>query len=103
MKPPAPSIFATGGSAGEARRGPGRPPVHAEEWTKVTVVLFNRQIGFLDRLAESINAESGVAISRAQLIRAMVDAAADADVDLTQTRSEGDIKAALLARLRQPR
>ena len=102
MKPPASNIFATSGTA-EARRGPGRPPVHAEEWTKVTVVLFNRQIGFLDRLAESINAESGVAISRAQLIRAMVDAAADADVDLTQTRSEGDIKAALLARLRQPR
>lgn len=103
MKPPAPSIFATSGSAGEARRGPGRPPVHAEEWTKVTVVLFNRQIAFLDRLAGSINAESGVTISRAQLIRAMVDATADADVDLTRTHSEADIKAALLGRLRQPR
>ena len=29
-----------------AAYGPGRPPVHVEEWTKVTVVLLNRQIVF---------------------------------------------------------
>ena len=28
-------------------RRPGRPPVHEEAWTKVTVVLFNRQIVFI--------------------------------------------------------
>lgn len=81
------------------RRGPGRPPIHAEAWTKVTVVLFNRQIVFLDRLAASIRAQSGAAISRAQLIRALVDAAADADIDLTSSRSEADLKATILSRL----
>ena len=101
-KPPAsrtpPDIFApTREAAG--RRGPGRPPVHDEAWTKVTVVLFNRQIVFLDRLAANIRAQSGAAISRAQLIRALVDALADGDIDLTTARSEQDLKATLLARL----
>ena len=80
-------------------RRPGRPPVHEEAWTKVTVVLFNRQIVFLDRLAANIRAQSGAAISRAQLIRALVDAAADADIDLTRATSEADLKMTLLARL----
>ncbi len=97
-KPPA-DIFAPTQKAGSAKRGPGRPPVHDEAWTKVTVVLFNRQIVFLDRLAANIHARSGAAISRAQLIRALVDAVADADVDLTASRSEADLKATMLSRL----
>jgi hypothetical protein len=87
-----------GGRPKQGRR-PGRPPVHEEAWTKVTVVLFNRQIVFLDRLAANIRAQSGAAISRAQLIRALLDAVADADVDLTATMTEADVKATLLARL----
>ena len=80
-------------------RRPGRPPIHEEAWTKVTVVLFNRQIVFLDRLAANIRAQSGAAISRAQLIRALLDAVADADIDLTSATSEADLKATLLTRL----
>jgi hypothetical protein len=37
------------------------------------------------------------------LIRALVDAAADADIDLTASRSEADMKATLLARLGRDR
>jgi hypothetical protein len=81
------------------KRKPGRPPVHEEAWTKVTVVLFNRQIVFLDRLAANIRAQSGAAISRAQLIRALLDAVADADVDLTAATSEADLKTTILSRL----
>lgn len=97
-KPPA-DIFASTQKKGSSKRGPGRPPVHDEAWTKVTVVLFNRQIVFLDRLASNIRAQSGAAISRAQLIRALVDAVTDADVDLTASRSEADLKATILSRL----
>src|SRR5215471_2923946 len=86
------------GSRMQGRR-PGRPPIHEEAWTKVTVVLFNRQIVFLDRLAANIRAQSGAAISRAQLIRALLDAVTDADIDLTSATSEADLKATLLARL----
>ncbi len=92
-------IFASTRPTAAARRKPGRPPVHDEAWTKVTVVLFNRQIVFLDRLAANIRAQSGAAISRAQLIRALLDAVADADVDLTAAMSENDLKATILARL----
>jgi hypothetical protein len=94
-----PDIFAPTRKTTAGRRKPGRPPVHDEAWTKVTVVLFNRQIVFLDRLAANIRAQSGAAISRAQLIRALLDAVADADVDLTTATSESDLKTAILSRL----
>lgn len=81
------------------KRKRGRPPIYDEAWTKATVVLFNRQIVFLDRLASNIRAQSGAAISRAQLIRSLVDALSEADIDLTASTSEADLKATLLARL----
>ena len=56
-------IFARTKRAPTGTRRPGRPPVHEEAWTKVTVVLFNRQIVFLDRLAANIRAQSGAASS----------------------------------------
>jgi hypothetical protein len=92
-------IFAPTRRVATGKRKPGRPPVHDEAWTKVTVVLFNRQIVFLDRLAANIRAQSGAAISRAQLIRALLDAVADADVDLTTATSESDLKTTILSRL----
>lgn len=92
-------IFAPTRRPAAGKRKPGRPPVHDEAWTKVTVVLFNRQIVFLDRLAANIRAQSGAAISRAQLIRSVVDAISDADIDLTTATSEADLKATILSRL----
>lgn len=92
-------IFSRTSRAPSVPRRPGRPPVHDEAWTKVTVVLFNRQIVFLDRLAANIRAQSGAAISRAQLLRSLVDAVADADIDLTAATSEADLKTTLLGRL----
>src|SRR3954465_9960877 len=94
-----PDIFAPTRQTHTGKRKPGRPPVHDEAWTKVTVVLFNRQIVFLDRLPANNRAQSGPAISRAQLIRALLDAVADADIDLTSAMSEADLKATLLGRL----
>jgi hypothetical protein len=87
-------------AAVKPKRGPGRPPVHDEEWTKVTVVLFNRQIDFLDDLVDRIRTQNSTSVSRAQLIRALVDAAADAGIDLTTARSEAELKATVLRRLR---
>jgi hypothetical protein len=84
---------------GNGKRGPGRPPIHLEEWTKATVVLFNRQIEFLDELAANIRAHNGTPVSRAQVIRALVDAVAASGVDLTPAGSEAEMKAFLLQRL----
>ena len=84
---------------GDRPKKRGRRPSHTENWTKVTVVLFDRQIVFLDRLGADIRATSGVAISRAHVIRALIDALSESDLDLTGTRSESDLRAILTARL----
>ena len=80
------------------KRRPGRPPTHAESWTKVTVVLFDRQIAYLDGVVQSIRTRSGTTISRAQLIRALVDAAYEAQIDLGVGGSEAELREALAAR-----
>jgi hypothetical protein len=77
----------------------GRRPSHTEQWTKVTVVLFDRQIVFLDRLCADIRAGSGVAISRAHVIRALIDGLTEAGLDLTGARSEADLRALFTSRL----
>jgi hypothetical protein len=81
-----------------ARRKRGRRPTHAERWTKVTVVLMDREVVFLDRLVADIRAASGAAIGRAHLIRALVDALAESDLDLTASRSEADLTRAFADR-----
>ena len=93
-------IFVVRADAGDkAPKKRGRRPSHTEQWTKVTVVLFDRQIVFLDRLCADIRATSGVAISRAHVIRALIDGLTESDLDLTGTRSEADLRAMLTARL----
>jgi hypothetical protein len=98
-------IFVARASAGDTKQPKkrGRRPSHTEQWTKVTVVLFDRQIVFLDRLCADIRATSGVAISRAHVIRGLVDALTESDIDLTGTRSEADLRALLTARLARHR
>ncbi len=92
-------IFIPRVESSDAPKKRGRRPSHTEHWTKVTVVLFDRQIVFLDRLSADIRSASGVAISRAHVIRALIDALSESDLDLTGTRSEADLKAVLTARL----
>ena len=79
----------------------GRRPTHAEKWTKVTVVLMDRQVVFLDRLDADVRAATGAAISRAHIIRSLVDALGESDLDLTICRSEADLKSLLTGRLRR--
>jgi len=92
-------IFVPRADGSDTPKKRGRRPSHTEHWTKVTVVLFDRQIVYLDRLGADIRAASGVAISRAHVIRALIDALSESDLDLTGTRSEADLKAILTARL----
>lgn len=60
-------------------RTKGRPPI-AEAYDKITVCLFKRQVNFLDRVALAIREKTGRNIRRAELIRALVERAAD-DLD----------------------
>jgi hypothetical protein len=59
---------------------------------KVTVILSNRQIVFLDKLANEIRAKNGAIVRRTELIRALVDALAQATPDVTAARSEQDLR-----------
>ena len=79
----------------------GRPPVHEEAWTKVTVVLFKRQILYLDQLTLDIRAATGSSISRAEIIRALIDALETSKVDLTTATSEAEMKAILVENLKE--
>ena len=80
----------------------GRPPVHNETWSKVSVVLFDRQIVHLDRLVTDIRGRSGTVINRAELIRALIDGLIDSGMDIKDTGSEADLRARVARRLGSP-
>jgi hypothetical protein len=81
------------------RLGRGRPPVHSETWSKVSVVLFDRQILHLDRVATDIRGKSGKVLNRAEIIRALIDGLIDSGMDITGTGSEADLRARIARRL----
>ena len=64
----------------------GRPIVHTEPWAKVTVVLLDRHVAYLDALAIDLRMKYGWAASRAELIRGLIEAAAASNVDILAER-----------------
>jgi hypothetical protein len=93
---------ASTGRSRKAKAGRGRPPVHSETWSKVSVVLFDRQIVHLDRLATDIRGRSGKVMNRAEIIRGLIDGLIDSGMDITGTRSESDLRARVARRLGSP-
>ena len=85
-----------------SKPGPGRPPVHSETWSKVSVVLFDRQVLQLDRLATTSRGTSGKALNRAEIIRALIDGLIDSGMDVTAAGSEADLRARVARRLGSP-
>ena len=81
------------------RPGPGRPPVHSETWSKVSVVLFDRQIRLLDRLAIDIRVKNGKQLNRAEIIRALIDGLIDSGMDISGTASEKELRTRVARRL----
>jgi hypothetical protein len=80
----------------------GRPPVHQETWSKVSVVLFDRQILHLDRLSTDIRSASGKVLNRAEIIRGLIDGLIDSGMDVTSAGSEADLRAKIARRLGTP-
>jgi hypothetical protein len=79
----------------------GRPQEHTESWTKATVVLLDRHIYWLDRLASDIRFNTKSAMSRAEIIRAMISAVEESGIDLSQLKSEEEIKSFILNLLKK--
>jgi len=89
-------------SNNKSKPGPGRPPVHSETWSKVSVVLFDRQILQLDRLAATIRGTTGRLLNRAEIIRALIDGLIDSGMDVTNAASEADLRGRVARRLGTP-
>jgi hypothetical protein len=77
----------------------GRPVVHREAWTKVSVVLFERQIVHLDRLATDVRRTGGKVMNRTEIIRALIDGFISSGLDITQLGSEATLRAHVARRL----
>jgi hypothetical protein len=52
---------------------PGRPSTHTEPWAKIAIVLLDRHVNYLDRLAIDIRLRHGRAISRAEVMRGLIE------------------------------
>jgi hypothetical protein len=79
----------------------GRPSVHHESWSKVSVVLFDRQVLRLDRLVTDIRKHSGAALNRTVIIRALIDGLLDSKCDLRTSRTESDLRRCIADSLRR--
>jgi hypothetical protein len=78
----------------------GRPPVHHEAWDKVSVVLMRRQVQRLDGLRHAIHTHSGTLLTRAELIRAVLDGLEDSRLDLTAVTSGAVLRELIARKLR---
>lgn len=78
------------------KRPRGRPVEHQENCSKITVVLKDKQIHWLDHLTATIRFKTKTAISRTEIIRALVAAAEEGGEDFSQLKSEDEIKERIL-------
>jgi hypothetical protein len=60
-----------------------RPVTQPDSWAKITVVLLDRHVAYLDRIAVDIRLEHSFAISRAELIRSLIEAASHSGLVLS--------------------
>ena len=68
----------------------------------MSVVLFDRQIHHLDRLAIDIRGKNGKVLNRAEIIRALIDGLIDSGMDITAAASEADLRGRVARRLGSP-
>jgi hypothetical protein len=76
--------------------------VHQETWSKVSVVLFDRQIQDLDRLSRELRTKIGKKMNRAEIIRALIDGLIESGMDIAGAASEADLRARVARRLGTP-
>ena len=73
--------------------------MHREAWTKVSVVMFERQILELDKLTMTIRSKTGATITRAEVIRSLLDALDESRLDVTNVDSGAQLKRMVLQKL----
>src|SRR5437870_5534077 len=70
----------------------GRPRVHSEPWTKVSLALFDRQIVRLNRLLNDIRHTTSKMVNRTAVIRALIDGLFDSELEVNTVGSEGELR-----------
>src|SRR5580765_5361502 len=88
--------------SGKSGNWAGRPVTHMEGWSRVTIVLLNRQIVYLDRLSADIRARTGAVVKRTEIIRALIDSLAESAIDLTSIEGEDDLRRLLREHAERP-
>ena len=73
--------------------------MHREAWAKVSVVLFERQVASLDRLTQDVRRKIGKTMTRAEVIRALIDGLIASGIDVTKHASEAALRAHVSQRL----
>jgi hypothetical protein len=66
----------------------GRPAKHTEDWTKITAVLFDRQVVYLDPLSADIRANTRATVTRAEILRGLIAFLEESKIDITGATSE---------------
>ena len=80
-------------------RGRGRPTKNEGDFSKVTIILEDQQIHWLDGVCSDIRLKKKAAISRAELVRALVGAAQQSGIDFSDLMSEEEIRKFLVEKL----
>jgi hypothetical protein len=81
-------------------QGPGRPKVHVEAWAKVSIVLFARQITHLDRFTKQARKRGHKSLTRASIIRGLIDGLLNSGLDVSLHDSESMLREHITKRLR---
>jgi hypothetical protein len=74
-----------------AKKERERPVAQPDSWAKITVVLLDRHVAYLDRFAVEIRLRFGYAVSRAELIRALIEASAQTPVVLSDASTSREM------------
>jgi len=87
--------------ATETSRGRGRPIVHQEAAIRITTVLLNRHVVYLDSVSNAIRGNSGAVVKRSEILRALVEALEAVAPDWDEVRSQNDLVEQLKARFQK--
>ena len=69
----------------------GRPTTHAEPFDSITMSMPERHVGYLDVMSVLIRMRHHKAVSRAELIRALIEFMERSGIDFTQFATGDDI------------
>lgn len=78
----------------------GRPPIHFEPWSKVTCVMLDRHAGYIDFVSILIRLRHHKAMSRTEIIRALVEFMDRSGIDFSQFASMDEMVAFLTRQFR---